>query len=52
MEHPDELAGALQRAMSPKGPTVVDVVVTRDRARMPPGVDNRAATIKKGDRVA
>jgi acetolactate synthase-1/2/3 large subunit len=38
--------------MSLKGPTVVDVVVTRDPAKMLPGVDNRAAKIKKGDRVA
>ena len=34
------------------GSTVVDVVVTRDPAKMLPGVDNRAAKIKKGDRVA
>jgi acetolactate synthase-1/2/3 large subunit len=33
-------------------PTVLDVVVTRDPASMLPGVDNRAAKIKKGDRVA
>jgi acetolactate synthase-1/2/3 large subunit len=52
VEAPGELAYALQRAMSLKGPTVVDVVVTRDPAKMLPGVDNRAATIKKGDRVA
>jgi acetolactate synthase-1/2/3 large subunit len=38
--------------MSLKGPMVVDVVVTRDPAKMLPGVDNRAATIKKGDPVA
>jgi hypothetical protein len=41
-----------KRAMSQKGPTVVDVVVTRDPAKMLPGVDNRAAKIKKGDRLA
>ena len=33
-------------------PTILDLVVTRDPAKMLPGVDNRAATIKKGDRVA
>jgi acetolactate synthase-1/2/3 large subunit len=38
--------------MSQKGSPVVDVVVTRDPAKMLPGVDNRAAKIKKGDRVA
>lgn len=52
VEEPGQLAGALKRAMSLKGPTVVDVVVTRDPAKMLPGVDNRAATVKKGDRVA
>jgi acetolactate synthase-1/2/3 large subunit len=52
VEEPGQLAEALKRAMSLKGPTVVDVVVTRDPAKMLPGVDNRAAKIKKGDRVA
>jgi len=52
VEDPGQLADALSRALSLKGPTVVDVVVTRDPAKMLPGVDNRAAKIKKGDRVA
>jgi acetolactate synthase-1/2/3 large subunit len=52
VEQPGQLAAALKQAMSLKGPTVVDVVVTRDPAKMLPGVDNRAATIRKGDRVA
>jgi acetolactate synthase-1/2/3 large subunit len=52
VEQPRELAAALQQAMALKGPTVVDVVVTRNPAKMLPGVDNRAATIRKGDRVA
>lgn len=53
VERPEELASALQRAMSLKGPTVLDVVVTRDPAKMLPGVDNRAAAkMKKGDRPA
>jgi acetolactate synthase-1/2/3 large subunit len=52
VEEPGQLAEALKRAMSLKGPTVVDIVVTRDPAKMLPGVDNRAAKIKKGDRVA
>jgi len=29
---------------------VLDVVVTRDPARMLPGVDNRALKVEKGDR--
>jgi acetolactate synthase-1/2/3 large subunit len=52
VEEPGQLAAALKQAMSLKGPTVVDVVVTRDPAKMLPGVDNRAATIRKGDRMA
>jgi acetolactate synthase-1/2/3 large subunit len=31
-------------------PTVVDVVVTRDPAKMLPGVDSRTLTVEKGDR--
>jgi acetolactate synthase-1/2/3 large subunit len=31
---------------------VIDIVVTRDPAKMLPGVDNRTAPIKKGDRIA
>ena len=34
------------------GPIVIDVVVTRDPARMLPAVDNRTVQAKKGDRVA
>ncbi|MCC7272074.1 MAG: thiamine pyrophosphate-binding protein [Alphaproteobacteria bacterium] len=52
VEQPGQLAGALAAALPAKGPTVVDVVVTRDPAKMLPGVDNRAAQVKKGDRVA
>ena len=52
-EDPDELAGAIRTGMAETGrPTVVDVVVTRDPKKMLPGVDNRTAPIKKGDRVA
>ena len=29
-----------------------DIVVTRDAGKMLPGVDNRTAPIKKGDRIA
>ncbi|MBT5266055.1 MAG: thiamine pyrophosphate-binding protein [Rhodospirillaceae bacterium] len=53
VEKPSEIAAALQAAIAHKGsPTVIDVVVTRDPANMLPGVDNRAVTVKKGDRVA
>ncbi len=52
VEQPVELAGALKSAMATRGPSVVDVVVTRDPAKMLPGVDNRTVTVKKGDRVA
>jgi len=50
---PAELAGALQASLAERQrPTVLDVVVTRDPARMLPAVDNRAVTVKKGDRIA
>jgi acetolactate synthase-1/2/3 large subunit len=53
VEHPDQVAAAIAAGLAHKGtPTVIDLVVTRDPAKMRPGVDNRAATIKKGDRVA
>jgi len=53
VEDPDELAGAIRTGMAETGrPTVVDVVVTRDPKKMLPGVDNRTAPIKKGDRIA
>jgi acetolactate synthase-1/2/3 large subunit len=31
---------------------VLDVIVTRDPARMLPAVDNRTIEVKQGDRVA
>jgi acetolactate synthase I/II/III large subunit len=52
VESPDQVAPALARALATKGPVVVDVVVTRDPAKMLPGVDNRTAQVKAGDRVA
>ena len=53
VEHPDQVAPAIAAGLSHTGtPTVIDIVVTRDPAKMLPGVDNRAATVKKGDRVA
>ncbi|MDH3714748.1 MAG: thiamine pyrophosphate-binding protein [Gammaproteobacteria bacterium] len=53
VEKPSELGSALETALAESGrPSVVDVVVTRDPANMLPAVDNRAARIKSGDRIA
>jgi acetolactate synthase-1/2/3 large subunit len=53
VEHPDQLAGAYRSALDNReGPTLIDVVVTRDAGKMLPGVDSRSAPIKKGDRIA
>ena len=53
VEDPNEIRKAISVGLRHKGcPTIIDLVVTRDPAKMLPGVDNRAATIKKGDRVA
>ena len=52
VESPDQLEDAIQKAMTTKGPVIMDVVVTRDPAKMLPGVDNRTVKVKKGDRIA
>jgi acetolactate synthase-1/2/3 large subunit len=53
VETPGELRDALLGAFAEtERPSVVDVVVTRDPAKMLPAVDNRAVQAKKGDRVA
>lgn len=53
VEDPEDFAGAVEKGMAERDrPTIVDVVVTRDPSKMLPGVDNRAAPIKKGDRIA
>lgn len=53
VEKPDDLAPALESGFERRDrPTVIDVVVTRDPAKMLPGVDNRTAKVEKGDRVA
>ena len=53
VEDPEDLAPALEAGMAEQGkPTVVDVVVTRDQARMLPAVDGRAVKIDAGDRPA
>ena len=52
VERPEQVAPALERAKTLRGPVVIDVIVTRDPAKMLPGVDNRTAKVKLGDRVA
>jgi len=53
VEDPDRLGEALRTGLAERmRPTVLDVVVTRDPARMLPAVDNRTVEIKQGDRVA
>jgi acetolactate synthase I/II/III large subunit len=53
VEDPAELGGALRRGLAERSrPTVIDVIVTRDPARMLPAVDSRAIHVKKGDRIA
>lgn len=53
VERPDQLAGAFREALAGRDrPSVIDVIVTRDPAKMLPGVDNRTVQIKKGDRIA
>ncbi|MDP6707997.1 MAG: thiamine pyrophosphate-binding protein [Alphaproteobacteria bacterium] len=54
VETPDQLAGAIRDGMAERSlPSVIDVKVTRDPAKMLPGVDSRAqAPARKGDRIA
>jgi acetolactate synthase I/II/III large subunit len=53
VEDPDRLAAGLATGLAERTkPTVLDVVVTRDPARMLPAVDNRTVEIREGDRVA
>jgi len=53
VEDPDDLAAALAEAFAEtERPSVIDVLVTRDPARMLPAVDNRTVKVEKGDRVA
>ncbi len=53
VEQPGELPAALAAAFAERTrPSVIDVMVTRDPARMLPAVDNRTVQVKKGDRVA
>jgi acetolactate synthase-1/2/3 large subunit len=51
VEDPAKLGAAIREGLeNTSSPTVLDVVVTRDPARMLPGVDNRALKVEKGDR--
>jgi acetolactate synthase-1/2/3 large subunit len=51
VEDPEQLAQAYATAFSNRDvPTVIDVVVTRDPARMLPAADSRALKVEKGDR--
>ncbi len=52
VEAPGEFGPALRQAFAMNGPVVLDVVVTRDPAKMLPAADNRAVQVRKGDRVA
>jgi acetolactate synthase-1/2/3 large subunit len=46
VERPERLAPALRQAFRTEGPVVIDVVVTRDPAKMLPAVDNRAVQVR------
>ena len=52
VEAPGAVGPALEQAFRTQGPVVIDVVVTRDPAKMLPAVDNRTVQVRKGDRVA
>ena len=53
VERPEQLAPAIADSFAENSrPTVIDVVVTRDPAKMLPGVDSRTAQVKAGDRIA
>jgi acetolactate synthase I/II/III large subunit len=53
VEDPERLSAALREGLGERSrPTVLDIVVTRDPARMLPAVDNRTVEIRQGDRVA
>ncbi len=51
IEDPADLAAALATGMAERNrPTLIDVIVTRDPAKMLPGVDSRTLEVKPGDR--
>jgi len=48
---PEKLADALREGLAnTDSPTILDIVVTRDPARMLPAADNRTLKVQKGDR--
>lgn len=52
VDDPEKLQAALTETLAYDGLTVLDVCVTRDPAKMLPGVDSRTVKVKKGDRIA
>jgi acetolactate synthase-1/2/3 large subunit len=51
VEDPAKLGAAINEGLAnTSSPTVLDIIVTRDPARMLPGVDNRTLVVQKGDR--
>lgn len=51
VEDPDRIADAVREGLANTDtPTVVDVIVTRDPAKMLPGVDSRTLKVERGDR--
>jgi acetolactate synthase I/II/III large subunit len=51
VEDPEQVAPAITRGLAnTASPTIIDLVVTRDPARMLPAADNRALKVTKGDR--
>src|SRR5436305_5833019 len=51
VDDPDKLAAALREGLeNTASPTGLDIVVTRDPAKMLPGVDNRTLAVTKADR--
>jgi acetolactate synthase-1/2/3 large subunit len=52
VEEPDKVAPAIEQSFRTRGPVVIDLVVTRDPAKMLPAADSRAVQVKKGDRIA
>jgi acetolactate synthase-1/2/3 large subunit len=53
VEDPDRVADALRAGLANTDtPTVIDLIVTRDPARMLPATDSRTLRVEKGDRPA
>lgn len=51
VENPKQIAPAIRAANAERSrPSIIDVIVTRDPAKMLPGVDNRTLKVTKGDR--